>query len=263
MANPPGWNPKAPVKVPRSSTPDRARVALRVEEYDTLIKQQGVRVKVYRTMLCPNVKSIDGSEHEIDCKVCRGSGFVDLRPIDTWAFIQSQELEKLVNPEGLVDGNSVAATFLRDIELQYFTLVEICDHTDVFFERIKRQAGDVDVLKYQAKCVNAVVDQDGKEYFPQIDFTLDPNGSIRWKEDRAPGAGTIYSVHYEMTLKFRAVRALHVNRFGQKIESQNIEMVKMPEQWMLQKVFFVDRTDRNGNALAPNLIRDPDEDPAG
>ena len=80
------------------------RVDLDPRKFDKLIKQKGVRVKVYRSMYCPKVKSIDGAEHEIDCDMCNGSGYIDLHPICTNSFIQNQELEKIQLPEGWLDG---------------------------------------------------------------------------------------------------------------------------------------------------------------
>ena len=262
MSKPVGWNSKPAVKVPKSELgSSKGRVQLKPEKIQDLINQQGVRVKVYRSMLCPNVKSIDGGEHEIDCPICHGNGFADLRPICTVAFIQTQDLTKVHNAEGYWDGNTVAATFLPGIELQYFTLVELPDFTDIFYERIKRQQGPIDNLKYKALCVNVVLDSDGKEYFAGNDFDIDVNGSIRWKVDRGPLPGTIYSIHYEMTVQFRAIKAMHVNRFLQvSARSTDVEMTKQPEQWMLQKEFFVKRKDAQGNELNANLIRDPDED---
>lgn len=260
---PPGWNSKADRSISKTQlgTPKGA-VSFVPENFDKLITQQGVRVRVYRTMLCPNVKSIDGGEHEIDCKICtRGNGFVDTNPYETMAVIQSQELEKVARAEGYWDGNSVAATFARGIELQYFTLVELMDFTDIFFERVKRQQGSVDVLKYKACRVNVVMDSRGKTYLADADFDLDVNGSIRWRPDRGPARSQIYSVHYECAQQFRAITAMHVNRFVQDgRKSATVTMTKMPEQWRLQKEFLVKRRDKKGSELSVNLIRDPDDD---
>lgn len=259
---PPGWNSKPNTVIPKTQlgTPKGA-VSFVPEKFDALILQQGVRVKVYRTMLCPNVKSIDGGEHEIDCKLCNGNGFVDSNPISTMAVIQSQELEKVHKAEGYWDGNSVAATFARGIELQYFTRVDLCDFTDIFFERVKRQQGPVDVLKYPACRINVLQEKSGKYYLVDTDFQLDSNGSIRWLPNRGPLTGTIYSIHYEYTQVFRSIRAMHVNRFVQDgRKSNDVTMTKMPEQWMLQREFLIKRRDRTGKELDVNLIRDPDDD---
>lgn len=226
----------------------KGRVDLQIEDFDALVDQKGVRVKVYRSMYCPNVKSVDGGEHEIDCPLCNGSGYMDKNPISTKGFFQNQELEKIIDGSaGAHDGNSVAVTFPIGIELQYFTLVELCDFTEIYFQRVMRKVGsDIDVLKYKACRVNQVVDKNGKEYFQDQDFKIDPNGNIKWL-DRKPDDKTIYSIHYECHTQYRATRALHVNRFTQYKAKGKVlvEHVKLPEQWLCTKEFLIRRKDIN------------------
>lgn len=264
---PQGWSYRAPVSIPGTKPADR--VDIDPDKFQRLIATKGTRVRVFRTTFCPNVKSIDGAEHNVDCDLCNGSGWLDVRPIDTLAYIQTQNFEKMIFSEGMLDGNSVAATFDFGIELQYFTLVELIDFPEIFYQRIKRQLGTTDVLKYKAICVNILIDQNGIEYFPDTDFTLDGNGSIAWKTNRGPNQDMIYSIHYQCAMQFRAVRAMHVNRFTQIFTPDNggrIEFTKLPEQWLLQKEFLVKRKDKAGNEILPNAIHpktdsDEPEDP--
>jgi hypothetical protein len=260
---PQGWKQSPPVKLPGTRTSDR--VDLEPAKFKKLIESKGTRVRVFRTTFCPNVKSIDGGEHQIDCDICGNNGWLDVRPIETIAFIQNQNFEKMIFSEGLFDGNSVAATFDFDISLQYFTLVELVDFPEIFYQRVKRQKGNLDILKYRAHSVNLLIDQNGKEYFPDNDFVLDLNGSVRWNPNKGPDPGCIYTIHYNGSIQFRAVRAMHVNRFTQVFSPENggtIEHLKLPEQWLLQKEFLVKRKDKDGNEILPNLIQggtDPDE----
>lgn len=261
MANPPGWNNRRPNQVGRNAlAPNKARVKLNPIQFDQMIKQQGVRVKVYRSVLCPRVKSIDGAEHDITCPLCRSNQFIDTSPIDTMAFISSQTLEKPMQPEGYVDHASAKATFLQGISLQYFALIEVPDFQDTFYERVKRSRGPLDVLKYKALQVNLIVDEDGQKYYSGNDFNLDQDGNVRWIVSKGPDAAKIYSIHYTITLQFRAVHAMHVNRFAQTVAGNSITFSKMQEEWGIEKVYLADRKDYAGNPLAPNRIGDPDEE---
>jgi hypothetical protein len=253
-----GWNPKPSVLLPAKNI--RNKVNVKLEETDNLILGQGVRVRVYRSTYCPNVKSIDGAEHEIDCSLCNGAQFVDRFPLETTAFIQSQALESKHLIEGVHDGNTVAATFMRGVELQYFTLVELMDFTDIYIQRVKRQTGNVDVLKYKALRVNLLEDSTGKIYTEGSDYQLDLNGNIRWCPNKGPDPKTIYSIHYEFCIRFRAIKAMHVNRFNSITTKEGEAQVKINEQWLLEKDFLVERKDINGNLLEKNKIRDSDED---
>lgn len=231
----------------------KGRVDLRVDEFDRMIEQKGVNVCVYRSSYCPNVKSVDGAEHEIDCPLCNGSGFIDRNPIKVKAFLQNQDLERMMDAQGgQHDGNSVLMTFPIGVELQYFTRIDLVDFTDIYFQRVMRKEGsNIDVLKYKACRVNMIIDQDGIEYFQGQDFKLDPNGNIMWL-DRKPDDYKIYSIHYECHVQFRATRAMHVNRFTQyKAPGEpKVEHIKMMEQWLCTKEFLLRRKDINtGNDL--------------
>jgi hypothetical protein len=261
MANqnkPKGWNTRQIPTQPRN-TVDTPKVDLNSQAFDDLVQSQGVRIKVYRSSYCPRVKSIDGAEHEIDCDLCHGAQFIDRYPIKTWAFLQSQTWDKSHFKEGFYDGNSVMATFMQGIELQYFSLVELCDFTEAFYERRKRQQGQLDVLKYPGKRVHMLIDYSGKEYFEGSDFKLDPNGNILWKANKGPLTSQIYTINYETAIRFRAIKAQHSNRFAQINVPGGTDLVKMNEQWVIQKDYLVEKRDLDGNVIAEDKIRDPDD----
>lgn len=258
----PGWNPRQPKTAP--ATKDRlAHLYLDPDRFDSLIKAQGMRVRVYRSVLCPRIKSIDSAEHEIDCSLCNGNNYVDFDPIDTYAFIQAQTFSAAHLVEGEYDANVIAATFVTGIELTYYTLVEICDQTGIFEQPVKRSPGQTDVLKYKACKVNVVLDQFGKQYLQGSDFVLDANGSLFWQAGRGPATGTIYSIHYECPIQFRATKAMHVHRFVQMpvtATAGEVAFRKAPAQWMLQRAFLVKRKDRLTGAPMPlNPINDPSD----
>ena len=245
------WNVKESKLRPETNA--QGRVDLDPFAFEALIQQKGVNVKVSRSLYCPNVKSVDGAEHNIDCQLCNGSGFIDVDPICTKAVIQNQNLESIAKIEGNVDGNHVAITFPIGIELQYFTLVELTDFTEIYYQRVMRNPDSTtDVLKYRACRVNVVIDSNGVKYYQDQDFQLDVNGNILWSGTRVPADNSIYSIHYEAHVQFRAVSAMHVNRFSQykpKGENGQVEHLKFQEQWMCVKEFLVRRRDLAGNDL--------------
>ena len=353
----------------RPETNSRERVDLNPEAFDRLIQQKGIIAKVYRTTYCPKVKSVDGAEHEIDCTICNGSGFLDLDPICVNVFIQTQELDKMPNIEGFVDGNTVIMTFPIGVEMQYFTRIEIEDFPMVFPQRVLRKPGSLtDILKYKASRINILVDYNNKRYYQDTDFAIDINGNIKWltpgdKQKAAfssvpdsgtwtlkyglvstsvlaynasaaavqaalrliPGLASVtvtgdytvgfsvtflgvnspvslltstsslldgitavtiavtdissvaskpndnvpYSVHYQCATQYRARAAAHANRYTQARAGDQIEHIKMPEQWYCTKEFFVKRTDFDGNetvqgpydnhTIVPEIVADDSE----
>jgi hypothetical protein len=257
----PGWNVYEPVSIPDKFPANR--VSLNPSNFERLINQHGMRCLIYRSFFCPNVKSVDGAEHEIDCQVpgCNGSGIIDMTPIESMVLIQRQELAKRQDVSGFVDDNSISATFHTGINVQYFTLIELLDHQQIFYERIKRSTGDIDVLKFPVKRVNLVLSKKGIQYYQTIDFILDPNGNIRWKTNCGPESGEIYSIHYEANIRYRASRALHVSRFAQiKNTDGTVGMVKLPEVWECTREMFVKRTDKDGMEILQNKVSTDSEE---
>ena len=186
--------------------------------------------------------------------MCNGSGFLDVHPIETTAYIQNQSFSENHNAEGYSDGNTVSSTFLAGIELQYFTRVDLLDFSEPFFERVLRnEDSPIDFLKYNAIRINNLIDRVGNEYYQGSDFQLDNNGNILWKTD---GPSGIYSIHYESIIQYRAIQAMHVSRFAQVPDDDTglIAQVKLPEQWMLQKEFLALRRDDVGNVIGPQPL---------
>ena len=146
-------------------------------------------------------------------------------------------------------------TFLRGIELQYFTLVELLDFTDIYFQRVSRSQGTIDRLKYNGLRVNVLIDYNGIEYFQGSDFCLTLEGDLKWKVGKGPAPEVIYSVHYEAPIRFRATRAVHVNRFSPvRSKGGQVEHVKLNEMWILTKEFLVLRRNKEGKEKLPNPI---------
>lgn len=247
-----GWNVVGP-KVYKDDNPQE-RVSLGPDAFDRFLNQKGVWVKVFRTTYCPNVKSIDGAHHNIDCPLCNGSGFYDAKPICIKATINSQNKDTPDSVAGYVDDNEVLMTFPIGIELQYFTLIELRDFSDIYTQRVARSYGDIDQLKFKALRVNMLVDQNGIEYTEGTDFCLTSLGQVNWKDGNGPAAETIYSIHYEAAVRFRAVKAIHVNRFTQVKVDGGIAHMKMPENWMCTKEFLLRQQDESGEDLDENPV---------
>lgn len=248
-----GWNVVDP-KINPDPRPQR-RVNLNPFALNDFILQQGTRIKVHRSTLCPNVASVDGAEHSIDCVLCNQSGWVDVDPLETVGVFQSQKLDKLIQIEGFVDSNLIQLTLPLGIEITYFTLIEMLDYTDIFFQRILRKEGeDVDVLKYKACRINVLIDANGVRYYQDSDFKIDINGDILWLPVgggvNRPADNIPYSIHYEAAIQFRAIRSFHVNRFIRHTTPDGkIEHIKGPESWLVAKEFLIKRRDQNNNEL--------------
>ena len=245
------------VSIPKNEAGYNTRKAasLTPEQTNKLVYTLGIPVKVFVTCLCPNVKSVDGGENEIDCNLCNGSGFIDRNPIETLAVVTQNQLRPHHYEEGIYDGSKCHMTFLTGIEIHYFYLVEIKDFIRPYYQRLKRSKSGTDVLNYNAKKINLLISKDGLEYYADTDFTINADGNIKWNTDRGPAEGTIYSINYEAPMRYRAVAAENMARFAKKhTKSKEIEISKLNERWVMQLDYIVKRKDYAGNELNRNLI---------
>jgi hypothetical protein len=253
--NQPGWSQKHSYFKKVDPTEIDKKLSANPDEYDRLVKNQGIPVRIYRSMFCPNVKN-DKETHQVDCKICGGSGIIDVNPYESWAYFHSNSFYSQDNPEGRMDGNVIMVSFLSGIELQYLTLIEL-DIPDVFYERIKKQEGNLDILKYKALQVNALVDSSGRQYYEGNDFDLNQDGNIKWKVGKGPLKNTIYSIHYHSKIQFRTTKAIHKNRFlNVKRAADQVEIVKVNEAWECTKEYLVTRKDILDRLLDKNTIED-------
>ncbi len=248
-----GWNNSTATNIPKKS-PIFGKVNISPEAFSNLILAQGIRANVFRSLLCPNIKDISTGDHEIDCNLCLGSQFLDKHPLETRIVVQSVQSQTDHLIEGLYDGNTITITFPAGVEAQYFTMVELLDFTELYNQRVSKQQGQTDIMKYPAINVNLLIDKHGREYFQGSDFDLDINGNLRWRVGKGPLADTIYSIHYETRVRYRTVRSMHTNRFS-TITRENVDVAaKLPETWLASKAFLVDRRDAQGNIVPQNKL---------
>lgn len=225
---------------------------LQVDEFNKLIANQGVRCRVYNALRCPNVLKIDTGEHALNCKLCNDTHFLDVSPTTTFVFFQNQKLNKEYNKEGMWDDQDVASTFKNDVELTIFSKVELLDFSDTFSELVQRQEGQLDRLKYKALSVKYLISKIGTTYSLGQDFEVNSDGAILWIGNQ-PMEREIYSICYTYPVTYRAIKALHVNRFSQNSSGQiDVTPIQFPQQWVLRRDFLIATTDSNGDLLPKN-----------
>ncbi len=218
---------------------------------DAMIEKYGVQITQYTTLWCPNVKRIDSLEHELNCPLCHGQLLIDINPVDTWAFLQTQSLQKQFRTEGAWDDQMVAATFMSGIEINYFSKIVLKDYTSTFFEHIQRSEGNLDVCKYPITSVNYLIDKNGITYVENGDFIVNQSGYIEWlMTAKTPPKGTIYSIHYNYKITFRSINAMHIMRIGAGfVKGKGRQALEYQQQWQLKRDFLITRADLQSNPI--------------
>jgi hypothetical protein len=199
---------------------------------------------------------------------------IDFGCRETVALIQQQDLVEKFKLEGTFSMDQVLMSFKSDVTLHIYAKVELLDFAEDFFELIQRQEGsDTDKLKYSACKILGVFSATGntkEEYFEGADFQVDVNGNIKWVGAHKPADRDIYSIYYQHHPVFRAVQALHRDRYSQyNIRPDSIQApkktvdgrtyVKLPETWILKRDYLIERRDQAGDLIPDNQNYDPNE----
>lgn len=232
----------------------------------------GIRCRLWKATICPNMTSLESMDHDINCKVCN-KNMIDFCPRETVVMFQQQDLIQQFKVQGTFHMDEIQATFLSSESLHLFAKVELLDFVEDFHELVQRQVGtNIDLLKYAACEVHGLFvvrnsTQQVQFYFG-VDFELDANGSIKWLGSNKPTDKEIYTVYYRYRPVFRAIKAIHRDRYSQyNLKSQPLNSpsitvkgntyVKLPETWILKRDYLLERRDFNQALLTGNTFYDP------
>lgn len=238
-----------------------------VDRLDQLIQDMGVRIKLYKSTLIPNMTSLESMDQDLNEDVSQNN-MIDFDCIETVALFQQQDLSKTFQIQGTFHIDEILVSFLSGVVLAPFARIEVLDFTEAFYELVQRQKStDVDVLKYSACSVDGIFTytKAGKvidRYHPGVDFIINPNGDIKWIGAHRPADSQIYSVYYNFHPTYRAVKAVHRDRFSQynarvhtikapKTTVDGKTYVKMPETWVLKRDYLIEKS--------KNELYDPNE----
>jgi len=252
---------------------------INVEKLNQEVKDLGVRIRVWRSTVCPNLKSIESMDHDVNCTVCNNN-MIDFGCFESVGLIQQQDLVEQFKVTGQFSMDESTMTFLSDVTLHVFAKIQILDFTEDFWELVQRQdtpmAGPAtDRLKYAACDVLGcftVVNDVKTEYYKDVDFKIDQNGDIQWVGAHKPADRQVYSIYYKHHPVFRAVRAMHRNRWSQwNIRSGQLDpsipkktvgdrtYVKLPDSWIIKRDYLIERRDLQQALLSDNKFYDPNE----
>lgn len=242
-----------------------------VDRLDRLVKDLGVRIKLFKSTIVPDVKSLESMDQDLNNTV-GDNNFLDFDCFETIALFQQQNLMKQFDIQGTFHIDEVLVTFLSGQTLAPGAKIELLDFEEDFYELVQRQTGqDFDVLKYSACNILAVFTVANNvitRYHKGADFTIDPNGNIQWIGTHRPADTVVYSIYYKYHPVYRALKAVHRDRFSQfNTRTSGIKApkqqpgdgntyVKMPETWVIKRDYLIRRRDLSG-AVIENTYFDP------
>lgn len=236
---------------PKRKNAKPGTVDLMPQEFENLIEDQGIRVRVTAAAVCPNRTEIEDTNHALDCPICFGSQVLDMPETcyEDWAFVQSVTLDKKMDVQGIWDMKDARITFKQGVRVSYWYKVEILDFASVFNEVIKRKSGNVDKLRYEAAkmCDTPyyLVDKLGNRYALNENYRIDGRDLV-WITPSRPAVGTLYTLLYPILPTFRVLELMHENRYYYRSSKRAAkEPLQLPQQAHLRLDYLANKAGAN------------------
>lgn len=203
--------------------PPPPRVDLITKEFDTLVEDQGSRVRITPAILCPSRSSFSedtgDNNHPLNCEICDGSQIVDVddESYEDWVYIQGMKLEKQFQVSEVFDVKDAFLTARAGSRLGYFFKVEVLDFGSQFNEVILRGTDDSDKVRYPYSdpmdgSFFLLMGPDGTKYERGVDYNI-VGRDLTWLTSNRPASNKLYSIIYPVLPTFRVLEFMHENRY--------------------------------------------------
>jgi len=220
------------------------RVSLIPEEFDNLIEDQGIFVRITPSVLCPNRTEIEDTNHNLNCTLCDNQ-VIDLTDecYEEWAFIQGVKFDKQFEVQGVFDPKDALMSIKSNVRLWYWYKIEVLDFSSVFNQVMKRGITDIDKTRYELARVGEtpmyLIDKLGTKYIRNEDYKIGAdNHSIQWIGN-TPAAGDLFSFSYPILPTFRVLELMHENRYYYNSERlKEKDPVHLPQQAHIRWDYF-------------------------
>ncbi len=217
------------------------RIELIQKDFKDLIEDQGARVRITPSILCPNRSGLGDTNHVLNCPVCGGDEAVDITEgaIEDWAVIQTIKLDKQFQVQGIWDLKDAMITTMPEVRLYYWYKIEVLDSASVYNQVLLRGSGDQDGLRYIPAATATdtpyyVIDSNGTTYKLNKHYKI-VDQKIEWRTVVRPPEGQLYSVQYPILPTFRVLELLHENRYYfDTFKRADKVPIQMPQQAVIR-----------------------------
>jgi hypothetical protein len=224
------------------------------DKFAKLIADHGYFLTWEKAALCPNTPNtgLGPRDHDINCKICDGTGFYYFDPQCATMLMQGIRLDQSYHAYGRWDVGQQMVTAMPDFTISYFDRLTLSNGVARFMERVTRQPDtDTDKLRYAPLAIEIVVwvGRTGavKVFYVDTDFIISADGSsIQWMiTSDLPDANDRYSVSYRYRPRYVVLDLVHQHR-DQAVEGG--QRVAFPVQAVAKLDFLIRDVGRDAPA---------------
>ncbi len=262
-------------KIPKLPMPGRfigqmphgqMQVGMNPEAFNDLIQGKGIRMIHSKPIPCPNVRDIHASDHDPSCNSCNNGFLYYGQKEFIGAFMGNDNSRQfMINGQWDLDNATIVIpTKFQDgseIDIQLFDQIIVPDFTVRFYQRVEHSQSGIDRLQFPATKVDVLIDATGKQYTPDVDFSVDDAGNIKWHTQNRPGydlsinRGIVYSVNYYCRPVFTIIGLPHQLRTTQTVGKDGKPVQeRFPQTAVVRKEFV---PYNSGDKIGPSDSPEP------
>ena len=251
--------PSAPYKKVSTSVPSPIPnqipdPSIRASAFKQLVEQRGIRFIHRKAAPCPNMTSIDANNHDPDCKICGGNGFLFYTEKEIVGTFISNSLQKNYEAQGIWEIGSAMVSMPYEYEdgtqaeFQQFDQLIIPDFT-IRLWQLKHYENTPDgtqQLRYpiQKSDYFAYVDDSGNmvELVEGTDFSV-IDGKIKWLKSLPYNAsedlGVVFTANYFAHPVYIVQQHARELRITQEMDAAGNKIAKRMNQQLIVKRDFL------------------------
>jgi hypothetical protein len=230
--------------------------SIRVDAFDQILQNRGIRFLHKIAAPCPNMKSLDSNNHDPFCQFCDNSQTLHLPGKEIWGVFTSNSLEKMFEVQGVWEvGTAVVSLpteFPDGTQADFSTfdhlvcpdflvrLTDLKEYEPTTSGKQKVRYPIVDIVYMTSVRNNLLYD-----YKKGVDFEI-TDGEIEWIPGKEPSyddaavVGEVISITYTANPVYAVLNVMHEMRVTQEMNSAGQKVARrMPQQVLVKRDFLV------------------------
>ena len=224
--------------------------------FDQLLNQRGIRMVHHKAIPCFNLESTTFQAHDPDCPFCDGSGIQYYGTKEIWGVFTGNSIEKTFEAHGVWEVGSAVVTLPTtypdgsQADFNTFDRLELPDVTVRLYELKDYEPNEENLLRLRypiekVEYVAYIFDEQKIEMHENVDFTVTPDGYLKWIEGRQPpyfnhkGRGVVLGIAYFAKPIYVVMQALRELRITQELVNGKKQAVRLPQQVLVRRDFLV------------------------
>jgi hypothetical protein len=237
----------SPLSVPQFMPPQIIDHSIRMDSFDQLLKNRGVKFIHKRAMPCPNMTDLDANNHLPNCPICDSNSFYYYDAREIIGIFSGNNMQKIFEASGVWELGSAAITFPTiysdgtQADFSIYDRLEMPDHEVRLWEQFSVSTSSLN-LRYSITASGvdkmiAVVNGSVVSYIQNTHYNI-TNGSIVWIEGSQPANNTVVSVVYYANPVYNVVQLMHEQRITQELINGVKTNQRLPQAVLVKRDFL-------------------------